>query len=115
MIGLRAELARAGIRGRLARRIVLELEDHLRCNPDANLGAPREIAERFAEELRVPRTRRSTYAGFAALALAAVLLGVPTRGMSAAGGWPDTFGARGLVVSRSGGPFAGPPCPRNYA
>jgi len=100
--GLRAELARVGIRGRLARRIVLELEDHLRCDPAANVGAPREIAERFAAELRVPRTRRSTYAGFGALALTAVLLGVPTRGMSAAGGWPDVFGVRGLVASLGG-------------
>lgn len=102
MIGLRAELARVGIRGRLARRIVLELEDHLRCDPAANLGEPREIAERFAEELRLPRTRRAVYAGFAALALTAVLLGVPSRGISAAGGWPDTFGGRGLIVSLAG-------------
>ena len=102
MIGLHAELARVGIRGRLARRIVLELEDHLRCDPAADLGGPREIAERFAEELRVPRTRRSTYAGFAALALTAVFLTVPTRGMSAAGGWPDIFGVRGLSASLGG-------------
>jgi hypothetical protein len=102
MIGLRAELARVGIRGRLARRIVLELDDHERCDPSANLGGPREIAERFAEELRLPRTRRAVYAGFAALALTAVLLGVPSRGISAAGGWPDTFGGRGLIVSLAG-------------
>jgi hypothetical protein len=31
-----------------------------------------------------------------------VLLGVPARGMSAAGGWPDAFGARGLVVALAG-------------
>lgn len=102
MTGLRDELARVGIRGRLARRIVLELEDHARCDPEANLGAPREIAERFAVELRVPRTRRSAYGGFAALALTAVLLGVPSRGVSAAGGWPDSIGGRGLVVSLGG-------------
>jgi hypothetical protein len=100
--GLRAELARAGIRGRLARRIMLELDDHLRCDPEANVGPPREIAERFAEELRVPRTRRSTYAGFAALALTAVLLGVPTRGVSAAGGWPAVVGLRATIASLAG-------------
>jgi len=95
--GLRAELARVGIRGRLARRIVLELEDHLRCDPAADLGAPREIAQRFAEELSVPRTRRSTYGGFAALAFAAVSIAI-----SSSGGGLDVFGARGWVVSLGG-------------
>jgi hypothetical protein len=94
---LRAELARVGISGRLARRIVLELDDHLRCDPDADLGAPREIAERFAEELRVPRTRRSAYAGFAALALAAVAIVVSARG-----GGPAVPGARGWIESLGG-------------
>jgi hypothetical protein len=97
MSGLRAELARVGISGRLARRIVLELDDHLRCDPDADLGAPREIAERFAEELRVPRTRRSAYAGFAALALAAVAIVVSARG-----GGPTVPGARGWIESLGG-------------
>jgi hypothetical protein len=97
MNGLRAELARVGISGRLARRIVLELDDHLRCDPDADLGAPREIAERFAEELRVPRTRRSAYAGFAALALAAVAIVVSARG-----GGPAVPGARGWIESLGG-------------
>jgi hypothetical protein len=97
MSGLRAELARVGISGRLSRRIVLELDDHLRCDPDADLGAPREIAERFAEELRVPRTRRSAYAGFAALALAAVAIVVSARG-----GGPAVPGARGWIESLGG-------------
>ncbi len=97
MNGLRAELARVGISGRLSRRIVLELDDHLRCDPDADLGAPREIAERFAEELRVPRTRRSAYAGFAALALAAVAIVVSARG-----GGPAVPGARGWIESLGG-------------
>jgi hypothetical protein len=95
--GLRAELARVGIRGRLASRIVLELEDHLRCDPSADLGAPREIAERFAEELSVPRTRRSTYGGFAALAFASVSILI-----SSSGGGLDAFGARGWIVSLGG-------------
>jgi hypothetical protein len=95
--GLRAELARVGIRGRLAQRIVLELDDHLSCDPAADLGAPREIAERFAEELRVPRTRRSAYGGFAALALAAISIGV-----SAGGGGLDISATRGWIVSLGG-------------
>jgi hypothetical protein len=100
--GLRAELARVGIRGRLATRIVLELDDHLRCDPAADLGAPRQIAERFAEELRVPRTRRSAYAGFAALALVAVSIGVSSSGgglnISGARGWIVAFGGLGVVL-----------------
>jgi hypothetical protein len=99
---LRSELARVGIRGRLARRIELELEDHRSCDPSAPLGESRLIAERFAAELRIPCTRRATYLGFAALALAAGLLAVQSRGVSAAGGWPDVFGARGLAVSLAG-------------
>ena len=97
MNGLRAELARVGIRGRLAQRIELELEDHLHCDPAANLGAPREIAECFAAELSVSRTRRSTYAGFAALAFAAVAILVSARG-----GGPSIPGARGWVESLGG-------------
>ena len=97
MNGLPAALASVGIRGRLARRIELELDDHLRCDPAANLGAPREIAERFAAELRVSLTRRSTYAGFAALAFAAVAILVSARG-----GGPSIPGARGWVESLGG-------------
>jgi hypothetical protein len=70
--GLWDELARVGIRGRLAHRIELELDDHLRCDPSAQLGTPTEIAERFAVELRVVRTRRAAVVTFAALALCAV-------------------------------------------
>jgi hypothetical protein len=70
--GLREELARVGITGRLARRIELELEDHALCDPAAPLGSPQLIAERFAEELRLPRTRRAVHSGFLALALVAL-------------------------------------------
>ena len=71
---LRRELARNGIRGGLARRIELELADHLACDPHASLGAPAEIAERFAVELRVVRTRRAAIATFGALALSGLSL-----------------------------------------
>jgi hypothetical protein len=99
---LRAELASRGIQGRLAQRIVHEFGDHLTCDPDAQLGEPALIAERFASELGVVRTRRAAYASFGSLAFAAILLGVSSRGVSAAGGWPDLFGARGLVVALAG-------------
>jgi hypothetical protein len=74
MKGLRAELARVGIRGALADRIVAELDDHLACDPQAQLGEPRLIAQRFADELRLPRTRRATYLGFGGLVASAILL-----------------------------------------
>jgi hypothetical protein len=99
--GLRAELARVGIRGRLAERIVLELDDHLRCDPSADLGTPRAIAERFAEELRVPRTRRSAYVGFAALSLAALAIIASASGgglaISGTRGWIESIGGLGLL------------------
>jgi hypothetical protein len=66
---LRHELGSRGIRGRLADRIEAELADHLACDPGAHLGAPAEIAERFAAELRVVRTRRASLETFGALAL----------------------------------------------
>ena len=103
MNDLAAELARVGIRGRLARRIELELADHIGCDPAANLGTPREIAERFAAELRVSRTRRSTFAGFAALALAAVAILVSARGggpsIPGARGWVESFGGLGVLFA----------------
>lgn len=102
MNGLRAELARVGIRGRLARRIELELADHERCDPSAELGSPQLIAARFAAELCVPKTRRATYGGFTALAVTALLLAVPTQGLSAAGGWPNVNGTYGTVASLGG-------------
>jgi hypothetical protein len=103
MNDLPAELARVGIGTRLARRIVLELDDHRRCDPAADLGTPREIAERFAAELRIPRTRRSTYAGFSALALAAVAIFASASGgglaISGARGWVESFGGLGVVFA----------------
>lgn len=96
MTGLRAELARVGIRGRLANRIAAELDDHLACDPEAHVGEPRLIAERFAEELRLPKTRRATHLGFAGLVLTALLLG------SLFGGSRSLPGTTAVVV-----PFAG--------
>lgn len=83
---LRRALAAVGIRGRLAARIEAELADHLGCDPDANLGTPKEIAERFAAELRIVRTRRATFGTFAALAVCAAL--VAAAGQQHAAGHP---------------------------
>jgi hypothetical protein len=92
--GLREELARVGIRGRLARRIELEFADHLACNPGAQLGEPRELAERFASELRVAWTRRASLVTFGALVLCALAL------FAAAGAQPVGSGnpAAGLAI-----------------
>jgi hypothetical protein len=100
MRDLRAELARVGIRGRLAERIELELADHLACDPTAQLGEPRLIAEQFAEELRLPATRRTTFHAFAALALTALALAVAVESTQIpAGGGSAT---RSLFVSLGG-------------
>ena len=101
---LHVELGRAGIRGRTRRRIELELGDHLACDPhsEERLGSPAEVAERFAAELRVARTRRSAWAGFGALAFAALGLAATTAAYHRAGGWPDVGGVRGLLVALTG-------------
>jgi hypothetical protein len=64
------ELAAVGIRGRLRRRILAELGDHLDCDPEAQLGEPRALARQFADELGTSRSRRAAFAGFGALAVA---------------------------------------------
>jgi hypothetical protein len=99
---LRAELARVGIRRRLARRIELELADHLACDPSAQLGEPRLIAERFGAELRLPATRRATFHAFGALALTALALGVAVQSTHIARGWPAVPATRSLFVSLGG-------------
>jgi hypothetical protein len=102
MSDLRAELTRVGIRGRLARRIELELADHRACDPAARLGEPRLIAERFAEELRLPATRRTTFHAFAALALTALALGIVVQSTHSAGGASAVSATRSLFDSLGG-------------
>ncbi len=73
IIGLRDALSEVGIRGRLRHRIVVEFEDHLTCDPAAQLGSPAELANEFADEIGTSRARRGVVATFAALALAGIL------------------------------------------
>jgi MFS family permease len=68
---LARELRAVGIRGRRHQRIVAEYEDHLRCEPNAQLGDPAQLAREFADELGTSNVRQGSVAGFAALALAA--------------------------------------------
>jgi hypothetical protein len=70
---LHRELARAGIGGRLRRRIIAEISDHLRCDPQAELGSAGELARQFADELGTVRTRRAALASIGALAMAGAL------------------------------------------
>lgn len=101
---LRAELDHVGIRGALARRIEAELADHRRCDPTAPLGDPRELAESFAADLRVPLTRRAVWRGFAALSLTAVMLVGVALVYSIMDQWAhlDLFSTRGAVVAGGG-------------
>ena len=87
---LNDELSVLGLTGRERRRIVLELRDHIDCDPgcEDRLGDPRELAARFGDELATDRTRRCTYCVFGALAIAAVALLVSQLAIRAAGSYP---------------------------
>jgi hypothetical protein len=69
---LSRELARHGVRGAPRRRILAEVDDHLRSEPHAQerFGSPTEIANEFAAELGSHASRRAAAVGFAALAVA---------------------------------------------
>lgn len=84
---LRSELAGVGIRGRLSRRILAEVDDHLRSDPDAQarFGSPREVANEFAAELGTSASRRSAVGAFAALAVAGAVYAVAFIGANYAG------------------------------
>jgi hypothetical protein len=69
---LARELTRRGIRGATRRRILSEVDDHLRSEPDAQerFGSPPAIANEFAAELGSHASRRAAFVAFAALAVA---------------------------------------------
>lgn len=48
-------------------RILAEWEDHLACDPDAQLGDPRALARQFADELGTVYARRAGFTAFMAL------------------------------------------------
>jgi hypothetical protein len=78
------ELTAVGITGGLRSRIAAEIEDHLACDPSAELGAPAALARQFADELGTSRARRAAGRSFAALALAGILFGLAFVGSPAA-------------------------------
>jgi len=61
------ELAGLGVPARRRRRIRLELEDHLACDPNAGLGDPAALARQFADELGTAYARQAALAGFVSL------------------------------------------------
>jgi hypothetical protein len=71
---LSGELTATGIRGARRARILAEFADHLRCDPNAALGSPVELARQFADELGTTLARRGAFVVFAALAVAGVML-----------------------------------------
>jgi MFS family permease len=73
---LSRELARVRVRGRLRRRILTEIGDHLACDPDADLGEPSELARQFADELGTRRARSAGFQAFVALTIAGPLFAV---------------------------------------
>jgi len=72
------ELVRLHIPAARRRRILGELDDHLRCDPTAveRLGHPALLAGRFADELGTAFARRAAVTLFAALAPFGLLFGV---------------------------------------
>jgi hypothetical protein len=70
------ELTAAGIPARRRRRILAEFADHLHEDANAKLGAPRELARQFADELGTRLARAAAFRAFAALAFIGIGLGI---------------------------------------
>ena len=71
--GLSAALGAVGIRGARRRRILAEVDDHLRESGDeAAFGAPALVAQGFADELATVGSRRAAVAAFVGLAPAGI-------------------------------------------
>ncbi|HEX4035171.1 MAG TPA: hypothetical protein VHX66_12075 [Solirubrobacteraceae bacterium] len=84
------ELRRRGVRAATRRRLLDEFSDHIACEQEVRieltrLGAAREIAGQYAEELATDETRHAALGGFAALALAAIALLVSQAGLGRIG------------------------------
>jgi hypothetical protein len=81
---LSRELAAHGIGGRRRRRILLEVDDHLRSDATAEgrFGSAREVANGFAAELGAQASRRAAVSAFVALGVAGVVYGASFASMS---------------------------------
>lgn len=98
---LSAELGAVGIRGRLARRILAEVDDHLLSDPasEERFGRPPEIAEAFAAELGTQASRRAARLAFAALAFAGAVYAAVFVAVGAAGQPSADFAAASLALA----------------
>ena len=87
---LSGELRARGLPRRDRRRILLELRDHIACEPgcEDRLGDPRELAISFADELATSEARDSAFATFGALALSALVLVVSIVTLGRFAGYP---------------------------
>jgi hypothetical protein len=85
---LSLELSDRGVPRRERARILLELEDHLACEPrcEERLGDPSDLAAGFADELATSRARMSAYEAFSGLALAAAAMTASQMLIARAGG-----------------------------
>ena len=93
---LRRELGAVGIRGPRRDRILAEFADHLACDPAAELGEPRALAEQFANELATTGARRAAFGTFTALSLVAVAF-VGTQAVLPTS--PDIAGGRSVLLA----------------
>jgi hypothetical protein len=71
---LGSELSRVGFRGTRRQRIIDEFSDHLACDPSAELGEPRVLAEQFADELGTSQARTAAFTAFGALVVLGAVL-----------------------------------------
>ena len=90
---LSRELTRRGIRGATRRRILGEVDDHLRFGPgaEARFGSPATIANEFAAELGSQASRRAALLAFAALAVAGAVYAAAFVSQAFAGSPTETL------------------------
>lgn len=93
-------LGRRGIRGRLRERILLELDDHLRCEPEARLGDPEELSAHFADELGGERARRAALVAFGSPAVVGLAVAVTEASLTS---YPDVFSGSSIALAALAG------------
>jgi hypothetical protein len=93
------ELDRVGIGGARRERILAEAADHLAESDPARFGDPRELAQRFADELATACTTRAALRAFAALAVAGLGFAAGWLLVPAAGGWTSIGSARNVPLA----------------
>jgi len=97
---LAEELERRGVPARRREAIVLEIEDHIACEPASvtRLGDPRELAGEFADQLGAHGARGATAWVFGALTVTAIALIASQLAIGPAGGYPGYDHGRSVVL-----------------